>query len=62
MRDSMKRGITHQVGPEGKYQDAREYAIEKVKWILANHHPEPLDPAKQIELTKILAAADHELN
>lgn len=62
MRDSMKRGITHQVGPEGKYKDAREYAIEKVKWILANHHPEPLDSAKQIEITKILAAADHELN
>jgi trimethylamine--corrinoid protein Co-methyltransferase len=62
MRDSLRRGITHQVGPDGKYQDAREYAIEKVKWILANHQPEPLDSAKQTELTRILGAADKEMN
>ena len=61
MRDSLKRGITHQVGPDGKYQDAREVAMEKVKWILANHHPEILDSHKQNELTRILAAADKEL-
>jgi trimethylamine--corrinoid protein Co-methyltransferase len=61
MRDSMKRAITHQVGPEGKYRDAREVAIEKVKWILANHQPEPLESTKQAELSRILAAADREL-
>jgi trimethylamine---corrinoid protein Co-methyltransferase len=61
MRDSMKRGITHQAGPDGKYRDAREVAIEKVKWILANHQPEPLESAKQVELNRILAAADKEL-
>jgi hypothetical protein len=57
----MKRAITHQVGADGKYRDAREVAIEKVKWILANHHPEPLEAAKQTELNRILAAADREL-
>jgi trimethylamine--corrinoid protein Co-methyltransferase len=61
MRDSLRRGITHQVGPDGKYQDPREYALEKVRWILANHRPEPLENAKQVELTRILAAADKEL-
>ncbi len=61
MRDSMKRAITHQVGPDGKYRDAREVAIEKTKWILENHHPEPLEESKQTELTHILASADHEL-
>ena len=45
MRDSMNRGITHQVGPEGKYQDPHEYAIEKTRWILENHQPEPLEPS-----------------
>jgi trimethylamine---corrinoid protein Co-methyltransferase len=61
MRDSLRRGITHQVGPDGKYQDPREYALEKVRWILDNHRPEPLETAKQVELTRILAAADKEL-
>ena len=61
MRDSMKRAITHQVGPDGKYRDARQVAIEKTKWILENHDPEPLEGEKQAELTRILAAADKEL-
>ena len=46
MRDAMKRGVAHQVGPDGKYRDPREYAIDQTKWILANHHPEPLEAAK----------------
>jgi trimethylamine---corrinoid protein Co-methyltransferase len=62
MRDSMKRAITHQVNPDGKYRDAREVAIEKTKWILENHHPEPLEEDKQKEIARILAAADLELN
>jgi trimethylamine--corrinoid protein Co-methyltransferase len=61
MRESMKRAITHQVGSDGKYRDAREVAREQVTWILENHHPEPLEPAKKIELDRILAAADREL-
>jgi trimethylamine--corrinoid protein Co-methyltransferase len=61
MRDAMKRGIAHQVGSDGRYRDPREYAIDQVKWILSNHHPEPLEDIKQAELDRILAAADKEL-
>jgi len=61
MRDSMKRAITHQVGPDGKYRVSHEVAIERTKWILENHHPEPLEASKQGELTRILAVADKEL-
>jgi hypothetical protein len=32
-----------------------------VRWILENHHPEPLEEAKQRELTRILSAAEKEL-
>jgi len=61
MRDAMKRAITHQVGLDGKYLDARQVAIEKTKWILENHHPDPLEASQQAELIRILAAADKEL-
>ena len=61
MRDSMKRAITQQVGPDGKYRDPREYAIDQTRWILDNHHPEPLDEERQKELDRILSAADKEL-
>jgi len=61
MRNAMVRGITHQVGSDGKYRDPREFAIERTQWILANHHPDPLEPAKHAELAQILAAADKEL-
>lgn len=61
MRESMKRGLSHQVGPDGKYRDPREYAIEQTRWILDNHHPEPVEAEKQKELERILAAADKEL-
>jgi trimethylamine---corrinoid protein Co-methyltransferase len=62
MRDAMKRGLTHQAGPDGHYRDPREVAIEKAKWILAHHQPAPLEGAKQGELDRLLAAADKELN
>jgi trimethylamine--corrinoid protein Co-methyltransferase len=62
MRDSMKRGLTHQAGPDGRYREPREVAIEKTKWILAHHQPAPLEAAKQAELHRVLAAADKELN
>ncbi len=61
IRHSLVRGITHQIGTDGKYRDPRQVAIEKVEWILQNHHPEPLEPEKQSELGRILAAADNEL-
>ena len=62
MRDSMRRGIAHQMGSDSRYRDPREFAVEHTRWILANHEPEPLDASKQAELDRILAAADHELN
>jgi len=59
--DSLVRSITHQIGPNGNYRDPREVAIEKVNWIRMNHIPEPLEDEKQVELRRILAAADKEL-
>jgi hypothetical protein len=61
MRTAMVPGLGHQMGAEGKYRDPLEVARERVKWILDNHQPEPLEKAQQAELTKILAAADKEL-
>jgi trimethylamine--corrinoid protein Co-methyltransferase len=61
MRTAMVPGLGHQIGPEGKYRDPLEVARERVKWILDNHQPEPLEEAKRIELTRILATAGKEL-
>jgi trimethylamine--corrinoid protein Co-methyltransferase len=61
MRDSLKRAVTHQLDAEGKYRNPIEVARERVAWIRANHHPEPLDPAVRTELDRILAAADREM-
>ena len=61
MKYAMRRAITHQVGPNGKYRDPHEVACEKLDWILKNHQPEPLEEARQNELTRILAAADQEM-
>jgi hypothetical protein len=36
-------------------------AIEKTKWILENHHPEPLEENQKKELRRILSLADQEL-
>ena len=61
MRTAMVPRLGHQMGPDGKYRDALEVAREKVRWILENYQPEPLEDAKQAELTNVLAAADREL-
>jgi trimethylamine--corrinoid protein Co-methyltransferase len=61
MRTAMAPGLTHQIGPDGKYRDPLEVAREKVRWILEKYRPEPLEEAKRAELTRILAAADREL-
>ena len=60
MRTSLKRGLTHELA-QGRYRDPVEVAREKVAWIRANHHPEPLGAPEQAELTRILVAADGEL-
>jgi trimethylamine---corrinoid protein Co-methyltransferase len=61
MRTSLVRGVTHQLNAQNKYRDPHEYARERVRWILENHTPEPLEENKQAELARILAAADKEL-
>jgi len=61
MRSALQPGLTHQAGADGKYLEPRQAAREKLAWILKNHQPEPLDPAKQVELERILAAAGREL-
>jgi trimethylamine--corrinoid protein Co-methyltransferase len=62
MRTAMVPGLGHEMGSDGKYRDPREVACEKVRWILEHYQPEPLEDAKKAELTRILAAADRELN
>jgi trimethylamine--corrinoid protein Co-methyltransferase len=62
MRGMLDRGITHQLDENNQYKDPVVAAKEKLAWILENHHPEPLEETKQVELTRILKAADKELN
>jgi hypothetical protein len=38
--------------------DALEVARQKTRWILENHHPEPLEEAQQQELQRILHSAE----
>jgi trimethylamine--corrinoid protein Co-methyltransferase len=61
MRTAMVPAITHHRDHEGKYRDPLEVAREKVRWILENYQPAPLETAAQGELAQILAAADREL-
>ena len=61
MRTSMVRGVTHQLDSIGKYRDPREYAREKTKWILDNHHPEPPSDEIQKEINQILKVAEKDL-
>jgi hypothetical protein len=61
MRTAMKPGLGQKADAEGMSRDPREIARERVRWILENHEPEPLENAKQDELARILAAADREL-
>jgi trimethylamine--corrinoid protein Co-methyltransferase len=56
MKLSLKRGLEHEL-VAGRYREPVEVAREKAAWVRANHHPEPLEAAKQAELTRILAAA-----
>ena len=53
--------LTAEPRPEGGYRAPIEVAREKTDWILANHHPEPLDDAQQMEFQRILRAAQQEL-
>jgi trimethylamine--corrinoid protein Co-methyltransferase len=61
IRTSLVRGITHELDSNSRYREPRAVARERLKWILENHQPEPLEKFKQAELTRILAAAKKEL-
>jgi trimethylamine--corrinoid protein Co-methyltransferase len=52
--------LTAQPRQGGGYRDPLDVAREKVDWILANHHPQPLEEAQKAELTRILNIADKE--
>ncbi|MCP4687764.1 MAG: hypothetical protein GY859_06920 [Desulfobacterales bacterium] len=55
-------GVTRQWAPEkGDFLEPREAALEKVHWILENHHPRPLDEKAAAEIKKIISAAEKEL-
>ena len=54
--------LTSQPSPGGTIRDPVEVAREKVEWLLANHHPQPLQEVQKSELTRILNTADREKN
>lgn len=62
MRKAMVRGVIHQLDEMGRYRKPDEYAREKTKWILENHHPEPPPEDVQKEFNRILKAAEKEFN
>ena len=62
MRKAMVRGVIHQLDEMGRYRKPDEYAREKTKWILENHHPEPPPEDVQREFNRILKAAEKEFN
>jgi trimethylamine--corrinoid protein Co-methyltransferase len=60
LRQRQFSALTGQPKPGGGYYDPIEVARQKLDWILANHHPQPLDEAQQAELARILRSADKE--
>jgi trimethylamine--corrinoid protein Co-methyltransferase len=52
--------LTMQPGQSAGFRDPVDVAEKKVDWILDNHHPDPLDPGRQKELSRILAIADQD--
>jgi trimethylamine---corrinoid protein Co-methyltransferase len=61
LRQRAYSSLTGQPAPTGGFRDPLEVARQKAEWILANHQPEELDPARRAELSKIISAADKEL-
>lgn len=43
------------------YRDPIEVARERTEWILNNHEPEPLSEDQQVELNRVLKAAEREI-
>jgi trimethylamine--corrinoid protein Co-methyltransferase len=61
MRTAMVRGVIQQLDEMGKYKHPVEYAREKTKWILDNHHPDPPSEYVQKEIDRILKTAEIEI-
>jgi trimethylamine--corrinoid protein Co-methyltransferase len=61
MRQRTFSSISGQPAPDGGTLDPIEVARQKAEWIHANHHPQPPEVSQQIELKRILAAAEKEL-
>ncbi len=53
--------LTFQPEAAGGFRDPLEVAREKVSRILREHHPRPLEPEQQAELSRILKAAESDL-
>jgi trimethylamine--corrinoid protein Co-methyltransferase len=62
MRELWNPGIAHQWDPKKTdFRDPLEAAKEKIKWILKNHQPIPLEDKMQQEMKKIISAAEKDL-
>jgi trimethylamine--corrinoid protein Co-methyltransferase len=62
LRKLWQPGIAHQWSPQqGEFRDPQEAAVEKIRWILDNHRPRPLDEEVKKELGRIITAAEKEL-
>lgn len=53
--------LSNQPAPTAGYLDPLEVARNKAEWILANHHPQPLEEIQRSELALILSTADKEM-
>ncbi len=61
MRQRQFSELAGQIAPQGGFRDPIEVALEKTDWILQNHHPEPLSEIQQAEFSRILQAAEREI-
>ncbi len=58
IRDFRLSPLLRQKGPDGKWRDPREVALEAFKRLSESHRPQPLPGNVLAELDRILAAAD----
>ena len=62
MRKFWQPGICQQWSPKNyAFRDFKQVVKEKVKWILSNHFPSPLDEKVKSELKRIIESAEREL-
>ncbi len=61
MRQRYFSDLVGQPHPTGGYRDPIAIAQDKVRWILENHHPQPLEEKVQNELRRILSTAEREM-